>query len=244
MIECLQFTKTSTVEETINHALQSHPSNASKKKLEQIQQSPSISLEDAQFIVNLLNEHHSHDHKHYVHDLLHGCDVYKPPPKISKNPQFEEYLKTLRAKQERRAYDKLINANKPTPHQKSLFSTIRDERGVQQWLEVTNIGHLLMVMVGSFLIFFYLAHHLYPHQKEYRLVGGAVGLLLGLAVEYALMVVREEKAELEEKAKTHTLNKKSSHLQWNEKSIQSVLDAQKERNAVQSEQDSKDKKTK
>ena len=176
--------------------------------------------------------------------MLQGCSIYKPPPKISTNPQFEEYLKKLRAKQAQRDYDKLINSNKPDPHHKSLLSTIRDERGVQQWLEVTSIGHLLMVMVGSFLIFYYLAHHLYPHNQHYKVVAGAIGLLLGLIVEFGLMVVREERAELEAKAKTDSVNRAKNHMKYNERSIQKVIDAQKKRKSTTSTSEDTETKTK
>lgn len=109
------------------------------------------------------------------------------------------------------------------------MSTIRDERGVQQWLETASIGHLLMIMVGSFLIFFYLAHHLYPHNPEYKIVAGAIGLLLGLFVEFGLMVAREERAELESKAKTTSINQKANHEKYNQKSIKSIIEAAKQR---------------
>ena len=256
MIACLQFIKTQNVESNIKNALQSIPINTtttkdinSREKLQKMQQAPFITLEDAEFIINLFSPNTSHHHhqktnkpikhrlnkddsnndKHYVHELLKGCSIYKPPPKISKNPQFEQYLQKLRAKQAQKDYNKLINSNKPSDHEKSLLSTIRDERGVQQWLEMTSIGHLIMIMVGSFLIFYYLAHHLYPNEPNYKIVGGAIGLLLGLIVEFGLMVVREERAELESKAKSDAVNLKKHHAKYNKKSIQSILDAQKER---------------
>ena len=197
-----------------------------------------------------LNENDGDHHKHYVHELLSGCDIYKPPPKYAKNPEFEAFLQKLRAKQAKRDYEKLIHGDKPSPHQKSLLSLIKEENahGLEQWLDYTSIGHLLMIMVGSFLVFFYLAHHVWPHQREYKIVGGCIGLLFGLFVEFGLMVVKEQKAEMEASSKNPNISMRKSHQRWNEKSIQKVIDAQNKRKSllndgdVESEQDKISKK--
>ncbi len=170
--------------------------------------------------------------------------IYKPPPKLSKNPQFQEYLKKLRAKQEKKDYEKLINYNRPSEHNKSVLSTIKSEHGVQQWLDYTSIGHLIMIMVGSFLVFFYLAHHIWPHHKEYKIVAGCIGLLFGLIVEFGLMVVKEQKAELEAKSKNPDINMQQNHLRYNEKSIQKVVEAQKQRKKENNKEKNSATKTK
>ena len=67
--------------------------------------------------------------------------------------------------------------------------------------------------------------HFWPHQPEFRIVGGAIGLLLGTLVEFALMVVREQKAEIEEKSKNPLFKQK--FREYNKKAVQSVIDKQK-----------------
>ncbi len=63
MIQCLQFVKTKKMQETINHALQSVVSMTKERnnksgsdpqqRLQTLKQAQYISLDDAQFIVNL-----------------------------------------------------------------------------------------------------------------------------------------------------------------------------------------------
>ena len=166
--------------------------------------------------------------RYFVHELLSGSSLFKSRPKILSNPEFEEYLKKLRAKRAQKEYEKLINYNKRSEHEKSVLSMIRSE-GSERWLDWTSIGHLLMIMVGSFLVFFYLAHHLWPHQREYKIVSGSIGLLFGLLVEFGLMVIREHRNEMEAHSKNPDINTSANHFRYNQVSLKSVADDARKR---------------
>ncbi|ETO30793.1 hypothetical protein RFI_06319 [Reticulomyxa filosa] len=146
-----------------------------------------------------LNEHQT-TQKYYCHELLHESDFCVPTAKSIKEKagkskeqlQFEEHLLQLRSKQDQREYEKLTtyhadNAKAGTGHVGKDFA--------EAFKESTQALHLIIVLVGSFFVFYYLSHHFFQHTPGMNIVCGCVGLLLGVLVDIFLLIARQEKEE-------------------------------------------------
>ena len=97
-----------------------------------------------------------------MHELLHGSDVYKKKKMENKNPEFQAYLEKLRQRQADREYSKLVNTSVfGDKNGKNWYKhlKIKEEMKAISWGNCGKAVHMIYVLIGSFLVFYYLGYH-------------------------------------------------------------------------------------
>lgn len=191
-----------------------------------------------------MNEDKSKDSKQetsYVFDLLQGSEPCKPKPKISKNPEFQKYLEKLRKKHAQNEYNNMISHSVFSKKDKvpSMFggqnrfaknhpnlSRSQQESIAVAFSQISQSFYLIIVLVGSFLVFYYLSYHFFNVSQGWQIVSGCIGLLLGMFLDIALVIARSEGEERRAKTKNPYL-KGSSTDRYNQRQIDKLNEKQR-----------------
>ncbi|KAF0976073.1 hypothetical protein FDP41_004749 [Naegleria fowleri] len=141
--------------------------------------------------------------KTYLHKLIKGTKLrtksnQRPTPK---NPEWVKLTEQLRKKQGDYEYSKMVrNVVNAPAHEREALNSYKGQLSVGL--------DLIITMATLFIVFYTASQYMFTgeNKKQYQILMGLIGLILGLLIDAVLVIVRSKKAEMIDKVQTKHKN--------------------------------------
>ncbi|KAG2381453.1 hypothetical protein C9374_006442 [Naegleria lovaniensis] len=142
--------------------------------------------------------------KTYLHKLIKGTKLRTKTTSTTptkKNPEWVKLTEQLRKKQGDYEYSKLVrNVVNAPAHEREALNSYKGQLSVGLDLVIT--------MATLFVVFYTASQYMFTgeNKKQYQILMGLIGLILGLLIDAVLVIVRGKKAEMIDKVQTKHKN--------------------------------------
>ena len=166
-----------------------------KVQIEQFDTEDYVTFEVLKRVVEYLNEK---DNKTLLHELVKSTKMKlnKPTkPSSKKDPEWLKLTASLRKQQADYEYSKLVSNVALRPKE--------EREAVHSFKGQLSVGlDLIVTMFTLFVLFYYASQYMFTgeNKKQYQMLMGLTGLILGMLIDVTLVIVRSKKGEIIDKS--------------------------------------------